>query len=83
MKTKAETYLEDLLEDVVHVDDPVERLRKIRELELGTSSLGEELRAYKREAILELRRLDPPRTWPEIGELLGVSAQRAEQLSRT
>lgn len=83
MKTKAELYLEEILEDVVHVDDPVERLRKIRELEDGAATLGADLRAYKREAILELRRLDPPKTWPEIGELLGVTAQRAEQLSRT
>lgn len=75
--------LEALLVDVVHVQDPAARLRKIRELRDAVSSLDAELRAATRDAILELRSFEPPKTWPEIGELLGVSAQRAEQLSRT
>lgn len=71
-----------LLEAVVHVPDPRARLSKCRILEDGISDLGDRLRAIKREAIIELRAEDPRPTFEQIGEILGVSAQRAEQLSR-
>lgn len=83
VKPTIDVYLEGLLVDVVRVHDPADRLRKIRELRSGVSKLDAELRGATRDAILELRHLAPPMTWAEIGDLLGVSHQRAEQLSRT
>lgn len=81
-KSKTDRSLEALLEVVAHVEDPAERLRMIRELEEGTGKLVEDLRARKRATILELRSLDPRPTWDTIGELLGVSGQRAHELSK-
>ena len=72
-----------LLDDVSRVLDPAERLRRVRVIQDEVSGLDRALRSVKRETILELRALDPRPTWAEIGELLGVSQQRAEQLSRT
>lgn len=72
----------NLLEAVVAVPDPRDRLRRIRTLEDGIGALGDRLRESKRTAILELRALDPRPTWEEIGELLGVTGSRAEQLAR-
>lgn len=80
--TKTDRLLEDLLAEVVNVKDPRERLRKIRTLEEGLGKLLEEGRATKRATILELRSLDPRPTWDEIGELLGVSGQRAHELAK-
>lgn len=79
--TKTDRLLEDLLAEVVHVQDPRERLRNLRRLEEGLGKLVEETRAVKRATILELRSLDPRPTWDEIGELLGVSGQRAHELA--
>lgn len=71
-----------LLEAVVRVPDPRDRLRKLRTLEDGISDLADRLRVLKREAIVELRAEDPRPTFEQIGELLGVSGSRAEQLSK-
>ena len=80
-KSKIDRHLEALLEVVVHVQDPADRLRKLRDLEEGTGKLVEEARSLKRATILELRSQDPRPTWDTIGELLGVSGQRAHELA--
>lgn len=77
-----EALLENLLALVDRADDPAARLRMIRELEEGTGKLVEDLRARKRATILELREQDPRPTWDAIGELLGVSGQRAHELAK-
>jgi len=63
------------------IPNPRLRIASIRrvtaELDEQSSALGDLLR----EAILELRAATPPATWQEIGDLLGVSAQRAFQLA--
>ena len=59
--------------------DPGQRLRLLGEIHAETMDLSLSLRASKRAAIAELR--DRGATWHEIGDLLGVSAQRAYQLS--
>ena len=59
--------------------DPEKRLRLLGEIHAETMDLSLSLRASKRAAIDELR--DRGATWHEIGGLLGVSAQRAYQLS--
>lgn len=67
---------------VLHVDDPRERLRRLATIEEGLEDLRGRIRRVRRNAILEIRSREPLCTWTEIGELLGVSGQRAEQISR-
>lgn len=74
--------IEARVDRAVAVADPASRLRLLAEIHAETMALGRELRARKREAILELRSYPDRKTWEEIGDLLGVSQQRAEQLSR-
>jgi len=82
MRTTVDQYLEGLLIDVRHVSDPAARLVRFRELRDGIDRLEVDLRDDVRRAILDLRAETPARTWEAIGRLLGVSAQRAQQLSR-
>lgn len=81
MKTKNLT-LEARVERALSLAEPALRLRRLAEIHAETMALGLELRARKREAILELRSHPDRKTWVEIGEILGVSQQRAEQLSK-
>ena len=81
MKTK-KLSIEARVDRALAVADPSRRLRLLAEIHAETMALGLTLRARKRDAILELRSFPDRKTWEEIGELLGVSAQRAEQLSR-
>lgn len=78
-----EDDLERLLAPVLIVEDLEDRLAALRTAE---TELPAELRSRIRraiaETILELRSRSPRPTWDEIGRSLGVSAQRAEQLSR-
>lgn len=62
------------------VRDPAERIRAIRSVRAELSRHDERLVDLLRDSILELRALDPPPTWAEIGELLDVTGQRAYQL---
>lgn len=66
---------------LARVKDPTERIAAIRAVRAELTRYDERLDALLREAILELRALDSPATWAEIGELLNVSQQRAYQLA--
>jgi DNA-directed RNA polymerase sigma subunit (sigma70/sigma32) len=66
---------------LARVRDPRERLAAIERVRAELSSHAERLDHLRGEAILELRSLDTPATFAEIGELLNVSAQRAYQLA--
>lgn len=63
------------------IKDPKERLAAIRAVRAELSRHDARLDELLRDSILELRALDTPATWSEIGELLNVSAQRAYQLA--
>lgn len=63
-------------------DDPAERIRVIARVRSHLSNVDDLLAVDLRSAILQLREQRPRWTWAEIGDLLGVSASRAEQLSR-
>ena len=67
----------DIAEIVSAIDDPGEFYRASREVE---SRVTASMRAVRRERLLALR--EQGLTWRQIGELLGVSTQRAEQISR-
>lgn len=66
---------------LARVKDPAERIRGIRAVRHELARHDSRLDELLRDAILELRALDTPATWQEIGELLDVSAQRAHQLA--
>jgi len=66
---------------LARVQDPRERLAAIRSVRAELARHDARLDELLRDAILELRSLDSPATWQEIGELLTVSAQRAHQLA--
>lgn len=70
-----------VLSMLARVRDPRERIGAIRAVRAELTRHDERLDALLREAILELRALDTPATWAEIGELLEVSQQRAYQLA--
>lgn len=57
-----------------------ELLRRLAAISAETMEIGLELRAAKREAILELRARG--KTWAEIGAILGTTAQRAHEIAR-
>ncbi len=65
------------------VTDPVDRLRALRTLRSEMNRLDDRLAETVRRALLEARSAEPRPTWAELGHTLGVTAQRAEQLSRT
>ena len=68
------------IEALAEIADPAARIRAVDSAHAGTQAAVEDLRSVKAAAIRELRATT---TWREIGEILGVSKQRAEQLSKT
>jgi hypothetical protein len=65
-----------LIEAVRAISDDVDRYRAIKELE---GRLDTSLRAAKAEVA---QNLHDGRSWNQVGELLGVTGSRAEQISR-
>lgn len=72
--------LEQRISFIGHLDDPLDRLALLGELraELDEATTG--AKKLTRAAVLELR--SAGWTYARIGEVLGVSAQRVEQLAR-
>lgn len=66
---------------LAQVPDPLERIRAIRAVRDELTATDQRLGDLLAEAITEARELDPPATWHAIGDLLGVTAQRAYQLA--
>lgn len=74
--------IEELLDLARTTEDPRTRLEFLAELTERTDEVRSEIRTIRRDLVRELRRDGEGFQWSEIGILLGVSAQRAEQLSR-
>ena len=70
---------EDLLERLVAEEDLAEQLRKLRSTFDAVEDLSTRLRTLRSSTIAELRELDW--TWSEVGEVYGVTGQRAGQLA--
>ena len=68
------------LAEAVTEADPVTRLRLLAVIHQETCEMSDALRIAKRDTIRELRATGM--TWQRIGDALGVSKQRAEQLAR-
>lgn len=66
---------------LARVADPCERIAAIQAVRAELERYDARFDELTREAILELRAADPPKTWAEIGDMLGVSPQRAYQLA--
>jgi hypothetical protein len=61
------------------VDDPIERYQATCDVEKKVRSL---IKGARQKIALELKR-EYSKTWREVGEIMGgVTAQRAEQISR-
>lgn len=71
-----------VLDALRRVADPRERIGAIRSVRAELHRYDARFDSLLRDAILELRALDAPATWAEIGDLLGVSQQRAYQLAQ-
>lgn len=63
------------------VREPRARLRAIHLVREELTRPAGRLDSLLRETLLELRAETPPATWNELGEMLGVTAQRAHQLA--
>lgn len=73
--------LEDLLADVVALADPVARFRALADLDDRPRELASLIRAERTRCVLEIRnRADRP-SWTAVGEVLGISGERARQLA--
>lgn len=66
---------------LARVPDPRERVRAILAVRAEVERQDDRLRDLLRDAVLELRALDRPATWQDIGELLNVSPQAAYQFA--
>lgn len=66
---------------LARVPDPRERLTAILAVRAEVEHQDDRLRQLLRDAVLELRALDTPATWQEIGDLLHVTAQAALQFA--
>lgn len=71
-------------DELLAIGEPLDRIRAIDEAIETIAGTTSRLRKLKAQAIRDLRENgeDRRRTWAEVGALLGVSEQRAEQLSR-
>lgn len=78
--SRAPSSLEARFVSVLELIDPIERLRALHELAADAEELPRGIREARADAVLELRAQG--KTWRAIGDLLGVSTQRAEQLAR-
>lgn len=71
-----------LMTEAARLGNPVDRLRRLADARTALADTGVRLHGRIHEAILDARDAIEPATWPEIGAILGVSAQRAQQLAR-
>jgi hypothetical protein len=71
-----------LITEAVRLAKPVDTLTRLAEARKALGATSERLHSATHHAIVAARSTEPPATWPEIGSILGVSAQRAQQLAR-
>lgn len=61
------------------ISDPVERFNRARDLRAQLDRGDRILKDVEQSAVIELKEGRP---WREVGELLGMTGSRAEQISR-
>ncbi|MGW2594801.1 hypothetical protein ACWCXC_31675 [Streptomyces sp. NPDC001515] len=75
-RSDVETSLAGLCAEIRAIQDPLKRFAAVRDLE---ELLGVVLRGETQRAVIAMK--ESGLVWREIGELLGVSGQRAHQIS--
>lgn len=73
------TAIETAASALTDIVDPVERYHAARKLRVQVDEVSRIIKAVQQRAVIELH---TDRPWREVGELLGVSGSRAEQISR-
>jgi len=68
--------------ELSRIKNPERRARAAHELAESWPGIGGTIRVVRADAIRALKKDGDGRTWEAIGTLLGVTKQRAEQLSR-
>jgi hypothetical protein len=76
MHPSLEPVRESLLATLRQISDPVERYQAAKEWEVEIDPGLKEVKAEVAKA------LKPRRSWKKVGEMLGVTGSRAEQISR-
>lgn len=71
-----------LMTEAARLVSPVDRLRRLADARAALKVTAAKLDEATHQAIVDCRADEPAVTWPEIGGILGVSAQRAQQLAR-
>lgn len=69
--------------ELQRISDPAERLRMVAAELVRNTERDEQLRGIRALEMFAARnQSDPPLTWREIGEIFGVTPQRAEAMSK-
>lgn len=71
-----------LITEAARLVSPVDRLKRLADARAALKVTSAKVDEATHAAIVAARDADPAVTWPEIGTILGVSAQRAQQLAR-
>lgn len=71
--------IESETDRLTQIPDAIERFHAARELRKVLTVGDRKARELERDAVCELK---PGRAWREVGELLGMSGSRAEQIAR-
>lgn len=74
--------IDRLLADVARIPDQRERLRRIADARADVTEVEHRYLEARRSAIIEARYTEPRLKWREIGEIFGVSPQRAVEMSQ-
>lgn len=71
--------IEAAIEDIAAVADPVERFNEGRKIRAEFSDGDRRVMLLQQSAVEELKQ---GRTWAQVGEALGVTGSRAEQIAK-
>lgn len=71
--------IEAAIEDIAAVIDPVERFNEGRKIRSAFADGERKVMQIQQAAVEELKQ---ERTWAQVGELLGVTGSRAEQIAK-
>lgn len=71
--------IETAADELAAISDPVERYRETRKLRAKLADGDTIFRAVEQRAVNEIKEGRP---WREVGDLLGVSGSRAEQIAK-
>lgn len=76
MTDTLETAVASLIDAIEEISDPVERYQAVKELEARLDLTLKQIKAEVAKGLYD------GRSWNQVGELIGVTGSRAEQISR-